>query len=227
MSSIETFADREALADAAATAIAYALGAAGPVSLVVTGGTTPGPAYDRLSRLDVEWARVSLTLTDERYVDPSSEESNERLVRNRLLVGKAAAARFIPLKGEGPSPQADAAAAEPRVRAMGTFAAVLLGMGEDGHVASLFPGAPDLVAALDPQGEQLCIGVANSPDKPAVPRISLTAAALLDTHALILLISGQAKRALVERVLADRAYTPPVAAILLQTRAPVRILWAP
>ena len=86
---------------------------------------------------------------------------------------------------------------------------------------------PDLVAALDPQGEQLCIGVANSPAKPAVPRISLTAAALLDTHALILLISGQAKRALVERVLADRAYTPPVAAILLQTRAPVRILWAP
>ena len=139
----------------------------------------------------------------------------------------AAAASLIPFRGQGASPEEDAAAAEPRLRALTPFAAVLLGMGEDGHVASLFPGAPDLQAALDPDGARLCIGVAMSGAAPFLPRISLTAAALLNTHAVIILIAGAAKRALVERVLADEAHTPPVAAILRQIRAPVRVLWAP
>jgi 6-phosphogluconolactonase len=227
MSELERFADRDALADAAATAIAYALGPAGPASLIVTGGTTPGPTYDRLARLDIEWARVSLTLTDERFVDASSDESNEHLVRKRLLVHQAAAAKLIPLKASGPTPEDDARTAEARVRALLPTAAVLLGMGSDGHIASLFPGAPDLAANLDPAGDRLCVGVAMSGEKPMVARISLTVRALLDTAVVIVLISGEEKLKVIERIAADEAYAPPAAAILRQLHTPVRILWAP
>jgi len=227
MSELERFADRDALADAAATAIAYALGPAGPTSLIVTGGTTPGPTYDRLACLDVEWSRVSLTLTDERFVDPLSDESNERLVRGRLLVHHAAAAKFLPLKGAGPTPEDDAKGAEARVKALLPTAAVLIGMGADGHIASLFPGAPDLAAHLDPGGERLCVGVGMSAEKPLVPRISLTVRALLDTALVIVLISGEEKLEVVERITADDAFAPPAAAILRQLHTPVRILWAP
>jgi 6-phosphogluconolactonase len=99
-------------------------------------------------------------------------------------------------------------------------------MGEDGHVASLFPGDPDLAARLDPCGRRLCVAApAGLP--PYAPRISLTVRALLDTRLVLLLITGHAKRALIERVLNDPACSPPAAAILRQDRAPARVLWAP
>ncbi|HEY5107926.1 MAG TPA: 6-phosphogluconolactonase [Caulobacteraceae bacterium] len=227
MSSIETYPDADALADAVATAIAYALGPAGAVSLVVTGGTTVGPAYDRLAQIDLEWSRVTLVLSDERFVASSSPDSNERLIRERLMVGCAARATLVPLRGAGQTPDEDAVAAEPRLKEMAPYASVLLGMGGDGHIASLFEGAPGLGEALDPDGDRLCVGVPMSGEEPRLPRISLTLAALLNTHVILVAITGAAKRAVVERVLADETYTPPVAAILRQTRAPIRVLWAP
>jgi 6-phosphogluconolactonase len=127
----------------------------------------------------------------------------------------------------GPTPEADALAVEPALRAPAPWSAVMLGMGEDGHIASLFPGDPDLASWLDPDGERLCVGVPVAGLEPFVPRISLTVRALLDTRLVMLLINGQAKRALIERVGAEPAYAPPVAAILRQGRAPVRVLWAP
>jgi len=224
--SLETFTDRDVLAQAAADVIAAALAAPGARSLIVTGGGTPGPTYDRLVGRDIDWARITVTLTDERWVDPVAPESNEGLVRRRLLVGAAARTRFLSLKGDGASPEADALAVEPGLAALAPFAAVLLGMGEDGHIASLFPGALGLDVALDPQGERLCVGVDQAGLDPRVPRISLTLRALLAADLIVLLITGAAKRALVERVAADPAYAPPVAAILRQAATPVRILWA-
>ncbi len=226
MIEIETFADRDGLADSAAAAVAAALAGPGPHTFAATGGTTPGPAYDRLSRLDVGWGRITVIPTDERFVDPASEDSNERLLRTRLFTARAATARLVPLKGAGPTPQADAAAAEPAIRAALPFTAMLLGMGPDGHVGSLFPGDPHLAAYLDPLGERLCVGVDQSPDAPKVPRISLTIAAMLKGGLVVLLVSGREKRAVIERVLADPAYAPPVAAILRQTEVPVRVMWA-
>jgi 6-phosphogluconolactonase len=223
----EAFANRDALSDAACRRIADALSAPAARSLVVTGGASPGPIYDRLSRLDLGWERITVTLSDDRWVDPSSALSNDRLVRERLLVGPAAKAAFLPLKAGGASPDEDAAAAEGAVAALAPFAAVLLGMGEDGHIASLFPGAPGLADALDPDGSRLCVGVAMSGLEPYVPRISLTVRALTAAGQVFLLITGEAKRAIVERALSEAAYGPPVAAILRQDRAPVAILWAP
>lgn len=222
---VEIFPDRAAQAAACAAAIAGALPKDGPASLVVTGGSSPGPTYDRLSALDLDWGRITVALSDDRWVAPTSADSNARLVRERLLVGRAAAARFVPMTGRGGSPDEDARLAEPVISALAPFAAVLLGMGEDGHIASLFPGDPNLATAL--AGGRLVIGVAVAGLAPYVPRVSLTLAALLSGGGVLLLIAGEAKRALVERVGAEPAYDPPVAALLRQRRVPVRVLWAP
>lgn len=224
---IETFPTVAAAAEAAAEAIEGQLASPGPKHLVVTGGRSPGPVYDRLAKADLDWSRVTVTLSDDRFVDPSSSDSNERLVRERLLQGRAAAAHFVPLKGRGPAPRVDAARAEPAIRALLPFDAVLLGVGEDGHIASLFPGARGLSAALDPDRGTLVIGVAKAGLAPYVPRISLTAAALFDAGLVVLLTSGDEKRALLERVETDPRFAPPVAALLRQTRTPVRLLWSP
>lgn len=223
---MELFPNRESLAKATAEALSESLSGTGPKSLVVTGGGTPGPVYDRLSALDLAWANTTVTLSDERWVDPASADSNERLVRERLLTDRAAAARFLPLKGSGASPEADALEAELSLRALTPWSAVLLGMGEDGHIASLFPNDPDLAARLDPGGARLCVGVSMSGLPPHVARITLTSRALLASRLVVLLITGEPKRTVIERVLADQNYAPPVAAILRQHVAPLRVLWA-
>ncbi|HTX49711.1 MAG TPA: 6-phosphogluconolactonase [Caulobacteraceae bacterium] len=224
---IETFATSDLAADTAAEAIVAQLTPPGPKRLVVTGGRSPGPVYDRLAAIDLEWSRITVTLSDDRFVGADSPESNERLVRERLLQGRSAAARFIPLKGAGPTPAADAAAAEPAVQALRPFDAVLLGMGEDGHIASLFPNDPGLAAALDLAGDRAVVGVARAGLAPYVPRISLTLATLLDSRLVVVLTSGEARRALIERAAADLAAGPPVAALLRQTKTPVRVIWSP
>jgi 6-phosphogluconolactonase len=224
---VKVFPNAEAAADAVADVLIAQLSPPGPKGLVVTGGLTPGPVYDRLAQSDLDWGRIAVALSDERFVDPSAPESNERLVRERLLRDSAAAASFIPLKGAGPAPRTDAARAEPRIRALLPFDAVLIGVGEDGHIASLFPGMPGLASALDPTGEKLVIGVAKAGLAPYVPRISLTAAALLDSGLVVLLAGGAAKRAVLERVEADPDYAPPVAALLRQTKTPVQVIWSP
>jgi 6-phosphogluconolactonase len=144
---IETFASADALADAATTAIEAALEGAldarGRASLVATGGRSPGPVYDRLSRADLDWAHVAVTLSDERQVDADSPNSNGRLLRERLFVGRAAAAQYLPLTDY----------AERVLRKLLPFDAVMLGMGEDGHIASLIPGSPVMAHAMDrPRG---------------------------------------------------------------------------
>jgi 6-phosphogluconolactonase len=217
---IEIFSDRGALAQAAADAIADALSRPGPVSFVAAGGSTPAPTYDRLARMDLGWSRVTVTLGDDRWVDPASPDSNEPLIRKHLLTGRAAAARFLPLKGDGDSPEADAVAIEPTIAALAPFDVVMLGMGEDGHTASLFPRNPP------PPPERLCVGVPKAGLAPFVPRLTMTPTALTRTRALIVLITGEAKRAIVERVRAQSDFSPPVAAILRQDRRPARILWA-
>lgn len=226
---IEAFPDRDTLAAAVAGSLAEALGDTGPASLVAAGGGTPGPVYDRLATADVDWRRITVTLTDERWVEADSPESNAGQVRARLLIGRAAAARFLSLRSEGAPPARVAADADAAVRGIAPFSAVLLGMGEDGHIASLFPGEPALAAWLDPHGDRYCVYVPRAGLAPFVPRLSLTLAALTDTRRLVLLVTGSKKRDLIERVIAgDATVGPlPVAAVLRQGRTPARVLWAP
>lgn len=223
---IETFPTPNALAAAAAAASHAALISAidhrGGASLVATGGRSPGPVYDQLSRSRLDWSRVAVTLSDDRFVPASSPDSNERLVRERLLVDAAAEARFVPLWRAAASPQAAADLAEPDIAALGHFDMLLLGMGEDGHVASLIPGSPVLEAGMDPTGDRLLLGVPEGVGSPPVARITMTLPALLRARATLILIAGATKRAIVEE-----GSGLPVHALLEQAKAPVRILWTP
>lgn len=183
--------------------IALAIRERGRAVIAVSGGSTPGPVYDRLSNSEADWAKVTVTLVDERLVDPASPDSNERLVRERLLRGPAAAARFVPLA-------TDQLAALPL-----PFDLVLLGMGGDGHTASLFPGNPALAEGLT--SAALCIEVPAGQGGQAPPqaRRSLTLAGINAARRRILLIRGQDKIAVYRAaLLSGDANLYPVAGVL-------------
>ena len=226
--SIEVFADREAQAQAAseliAERLARALAARGRAAFLATGGSTPAQTYRRLSQAPIDWSKVAVGLTDERWVEPTSPESNERMIRETLLVGPAAAAHLVPLWSPAQGPEAAARMAERDIRALEPVDCVLLGMGEDGHIASLFPGSPALEVGLDPGAQRLCIGAPDGLPAPPQARITLTLPALL--HGLVLvLISGEAKRRTLEAAL--HGADLPIRRILAQPRVPVRIFWSP
>jgi 6-phosphogluconolactonase len=224
---IEAFPNADAAADAAADAIVGQLSKSGPKRLMVTGGRGPGPVYDRLADAELDWANVTVTLSDDRFVPLAAPESNEAMVRARLLQRRAAAARLVPLNGSEPTPAAAAAAIEPAIRALLPFDAALLGMGPDGHIASLYATSVGVAAALDPDAAQLAVGVTSPGWEPYVPRVSLTGRALFDAGLIVLLVGGEQKRRVIEQVLADPAFAPPVSALIRQQRSPVRILWSP
>ena len=224
---IEAHPNADAAAEAAAGLIAERLTPAGPKRLMVTGGRGPGPVYDRLANVDLDWSRVTVTLSDDRFVPLGAPESNEAMVRQRLLQHRAAAATLVPLNGDAKTPAEAAAAIERAIRALLPFDAALLGMGPDGHIASLYATSPGIAAALDPDAKTLAVGVRSPGWEPYVPRVSLTGRALFDAGLIVLLVGGEPKRALIEQVLADPDFHPPVAALLRQTRSPVRIVWSP
>jgi 6-phosphogluconolactonase len=227
---IERFVDQAAMADAASQAIVHALSQAiaerGRALFVATGGRTPGPVYDRLAAAPVDWSKVVVTLTDERWVGSGDPESNEGLVRDRLLQGPAAKARFVPLKGDAPTPQAAALEASNRLAELGAPDAVLLGMGEDGHFASLFPHNPALTEGLAPFAPPCIAAPKGERSPPPQARLSLSARWLAAARCTILLITGAEKLRVIEQAQAGTdAQEFPVRAILQQ--APhVRILWS-
>lgn len=190
---------------------------------VGTGGSSPGPVYDLLSTLPIPWEQVSVTLSDERWVPPTSPESNERQLRERLMVGEAAAARFVPLWSEAATAEDAAEAAEVALEELFPADVVLLGMGEDGHVASLFPGSPALEEGLDPLGGSLVIAVPAGNPAPAMERLSLTLYALRQAYLTVVLVRGEAKR----RIIEDRDDLPIHALFRAAEGMPVRVIWSP
>jgi 6-phosphogluconolactonase len=226
---IEAFNDAQGLAEAAAGALVSALETgvrrSGTASLAATGGRSPGLVYDRMALAPLDWARVRITLTDERWVDPSSPDSNEKLVRERLLRHRAAEAVFHPLRDREPNPELAAEHASALFHSWPPLDAVMLGMGEDGHVASLFPGSPALERGLDPAAPA-CISVpAGEGRPPAQARLSLTIRGLTTASLVVILTSGEAKRRVLEQALdGGDPRELPVRAVL-QSGRPVRIMW--
>jgi 6-phosphogluconolactonase len=227
---LHAFSDRrrldQRLAADLATTLRAAIAERGSASLVVSGGRTPRNMLRALAAAPLDWRRVTVTLADERWVPPAHEDSNERLVRECLLQGPAAQARIVSLVSEAPDPSTGCAAIAARLSGLGTFDAVVLGMGEDGHTASLFPGTDALAAALDLSNAQPCIAV--QPRDAPHPRLSMTLQRLLDTRTLAVQVTGEAKRAVLARALASgdpRAY--PVAAVLASQDPSPEIYWAP
>lgn len=211
------FENREALAKALADRVARGLSRAisrqGQAVLAVSGGTTPAWFFDHLSRESISWEKVTITLVDERQVDEKSPRSNARLVKNALLQNHAKSARFVPLYQN----QSEAEKLSLDV--------VVLGMGEDAHTASFFPGGDNLAAALD----KVSLNTIVSMQAPAAgePRLTFTLASLLNAKVICLHVEGQKKHDVLETAIAGTdAMDMPIRAVL-QADQNVEIFWCP
>jgi len=211
-----TYPDREALMIGLAGAIAGELSEClhreGRATLSVPGGTTPGPVFDILSGVALDWAHVAVVLNDERWVDETNPRSNTRLIRERLLRDQAAEAQLIPLYADFPEPEDALQALADGIAPHLPITVLLLGMGADMHTASLFPGADLLERALAKDAPVL---MALRADAAGEPRITLTAPVLAGAMQIHILITGAEKRTAIE-----------AAAHLTPLEAPVRVVLA-
>ncbi len=183
-------------------------------SFAAPGGTTPGAIFDDLCAADLDWSRVHVFPTDERWVPADHPRSNARLICERLITNRAAAARFLPLSAPGHAPEEVLAEIEAMLVPELPISVLLMGMGTDMHVASLFPGAAGLEAALDPEAPVLA---ALRPETVPEPRITLTARVLDGALSKHLVIYGGEKRAALERAMGLPPEEAPVQAVLKQT----------
>ncbi|MTI01661.1 MULTISPECIES: 6-phosphogluconolactonase [Alphaproteobacteria] len=212
---IQEYADRDMLAIDVANELAGDLESAllhhDKVAFAVPGGTTPGPVFDSLCAADLEWDRVRVLPTDERCVPGNHERSNERLIRERLLTSRASVAEYVPLYVAGKDPEEAMPQIESLIAPVLPLSVLVLGMGEDMHTASLFPGMDGLAAALDSHAPTLA--VARTETQPEA-RITLTAPVLDGALSKHLIIYGAAKRDALDRAMSLPPEEAPIAAVL-------------
>lgn len=230
---LEAFPTLDAWAATIAGRLEETLGEAvlanGRAAFAGPGGSTPSPVYARMAKADIDWSKIAVTLVDERYVPESSPESNARLIRDVLLQDKAAAATFIPLyTPEVTVDRAAAVAAKALHEATGNgrFDAVLLGMGEDGHICSMFPNSPTLKTLLTPAMKPTVLGVPHGRDgsAPTLERISINLPWLMQAERVILGLKGAAKREVFEMEAEGDPAIQPIAA-LIANKVPLEVVW--
>jgi 6-phosphogluconolactonase len=225
-----TFANDAALAESFAQTVAANLRAGidarGAALIGLSGGSTPREFLKHLSNQELDWNRVTVTLCDDRWVPPTSDRSNERFLRETLLLNKAANVRFVPLHIDGPDPDA----ALPRVQANLAklalpFDVIVLGMGSDGHTASLFPGGDRLAEATNPDTKTRALPM-RAPDA-SEPRITLTLPTLIDTRALYLHIEGADKKSVFDQAMTSDDSPAPIRTVLKASRVTPIVYWCP
>lgn len=213
-----------ALADAVAKHLAERLLIAPRASLVVSGGSTPLPFFKALREKTLDWARIDVLLADERWVPEDDAASNTRLVKKNLLQGPAAEANYLSLKQPGDTPADGLAAVEQALAGLHLPLDVLiLGMGNDGHTASLFPDAPELDEALDT--ESAAIVAPMTPPSQAQKRITLTLRALRRAGFTALHLKGDDKLETLKTACSDivRVKEMPIRAFL---KPGLQIFWS-
>ncbi|WP_054996030.1 6-phosphogluconolactonase, partial [Pseudomonas ficuserectae] len=200
-----------------------AIGENGLATLVVSGGRSPVAFFKSLAVQPLDWSKVVISLADERFVPAEHADSNAGLLQRHLLQGPVAKAKFLGLYSVAGSVEEAALAADQTLAELPPIDVLILGMGDDGHTASLFPGSPNLKEALDLQGERRCLPML----APSVPhqRLTLTRRLLASARSPILSVSGQAKLDTLRTALAgDDLAEMPVRAFLNPS---LEIYWCP
>ncbi|NMH58622.1 6-phosphogluconolactonase [Alteromonas ponticola] len=227
--STKTFSDKSALvtsfADEIITLLSQGINENGRASLVVSGGSTPLPLFAELSQRNLDWSKVDVTLADERWVDESHADSNTRLVKENLLQNNAASAHFVALYSHHNDAADGIAEAEGRLSSLAQpFDVLILGMGEDGHTASLFPCSEQIDQGLSLTSGRVCLAV--QPQTAPHQRISLSLPALLNSKRIFLHLTGEKKQAVLQDALKNHTEKEkPITAVV--NRAPVTLMWAP
>lgn len=217
----------QALAQEVQELIRESISKRGGAVLAVSGGSTPTNLYSVLSKADLDWSKVTIVLVDERWVAADHADSNEKLVREKLLINNAAAASFIGLKTSvGDAFEEQDQVERNLAKLPGLLTVVLLGMGEDGHTASFFPGTEQLSQALDMDSGKRCQAIL--PKEAPHPRMTLTLPRLLSSRHVFLHITGDKKREVYQKAMEKgEIENLPVRAILHQDAVPVDVYWAP
>lgn len=213
----------DALAETVAERLKQAISKNGLATLVVSGGRSPVAFFQRLAAQPLEWSKVVISLADERFVPTEHADSNAGLLHRHLLQGPVAKAKFLGLYSVASSVEEAAQAADQALAELPPIDVLILGMGDDGHTASLFPHSPNLSEALDLQGERRCLPML----APSVPhqRLTLTRRLLASARSPILSVSGQAKLDTLRTALAgDDLAEMPVRAFLNPS---LEIYWCP
>lgn len=204
----------------------------GEATFMVSGGSTPEPLYKALSQVDLPWESVYVALVDERWVDFEHDKSNEAFTVKHLIQNKAAVANLVGMKNSAETAVQGLDDCESAYQQLAQpFDITILGMGSDGHTASLFPHAQGLADALMPDSEQLCAAIiANQSEVTGAitERMSLTLSGLLRSKVLVLLITGDEKLAVLRAAQAGNDVSEmPIRAVLQQQQVPVVVYWAP
>ena len=212
--------------------LSEALSKNGAATIFLSGGTTPAPLYESMSKMDLAWKKVKVALVDERWVDPSSSASNEALIRKNLLVNNAKSATFVGMKTVANTANKGLAETEAAYQALPKpYAFAIVGMGNDGHTASLFPHADGLNAALNPDSEKRVAAIKAKPSPITganTERMTMTLAALLQCDRIVVLITGEDKLAVFDQAMRGGANAEmPIRALLNQEKVPVELCWAP
>ncbi|MBB3424797.1 6-phosphogluconolactonase [Rhizobium sp. BK312] len=215
------------LADKVAETLSAAITVRGSASIAVSGGSTPKAFFQALSSHSIDWGKVTVTLVDERFVPSDNPRSNHLLVQENLLKDKAAAAKFLPLYQAAASVEEAAVIATEKTKAIGhPFDVAILGMGNDGHTASFFPGGSNLKTALDPNTPRGIITM--EAEGAGEPRLTFTFSSLQDARLLVLHIEGEGKKDVLAKAEAPGEETEmPIRAMLRRAASPVEIYWAP
>ncbi|AXC49599.1 6-phosphogluconolactonase [Paracoccus suum] len=215
----------EGLAASVADTLRAGIAAEGRASLALPGGTTPGLFLEALARQELDWAQVTVFPADERWVPADHPRSNAALIRRHLLRDEAVMAKLIDLYDGEPTPQAAAPGLSAHLAPHLPLTALVVGMGDDLHTASLFPGAPGIVQALSPDAPPLMAMEGPAPERE--PRVSLTLPVLQAAGGAHLLIVGDSKRAALARALSMPEGTDPAEAPILGLLEHLTIHWAP
>ena len=214
-----------ALSEKVAAMLAVSIEEQGSASLVVSGGRTPMGFFHLLSQQVLDWSKVTVLLADERWVDAGHADSNEKLVRENLLINEASQATYLALKNDAEQALDGEAECEAALAGLDTFTVLILGMGDDGHTASLFPGSEALAEGLDMNSGRSCIAV--TPLHAPHQRMSLTLPRLLNSQQIVIHISGPSKQEVLQQAQAgDDVMELPIRSILQQQQAPLSIYWA-